>query len=271
MATGTPLPPADALTTDTVLPARAGRAGQPLRRWGRVLLVGAVVTACAVPAGDALAAGRGDRRPEPRPAPRPAAGSAPARHRAPDPAVTPSASPTSAVDPVAGGGTTGEEPLRRSGEDLRWWPWGPVVSGRLSRPVQGGWSTLVLQRGEITAVGAGTVTVTSPDGLTVVWTLTSSTRITGLGKGHGPGPKGPRSSSGEPTADPTAPPSPPPAADPAAGLAVHQRVGIWGNAAGEATTASFVVVRGTATPPPSPSPSASPPGSPPPTATSTIE
>ena len=244
---------------------------RPGRRWGRALLVGAVVTACVVPAGDAIAASRsGDHHPA-RPA-RPAAGPRPARRTPPataTPAVTPTATP--AADPVTGGGTTGEEPVRRNGEDVRWWPWGPVVSGRLSRPVQGGYSTLVLQRGEITAVGAGTVTVTSPDGLTVVWTLTSSTRITGLGKGHGPGPKGPRSSSGEPTADPTAPPSPPPAADPAAGLAVHQRVGIWGNAAGEATTASFVVVRGTATPPPSPSPSASPTGSPSPTASSTIE
>ena len=239
---------------------------RPGRRWGRALLVGAVVTACVVPAGDAIAASRSGSHHPARPA-RPA-GAHPARRTPPPatatPAVTPTATP--AADPVTGGGTTGEEPVRRSGEDLRWWPWGPVVSGRLSRPVQGGYSTLVLQRGEITAVGAGTVTVASPDGVTVVWTVSAETRITGLAPRRGPEPRPHAREATEPTptdsptdsptASPSASPSADPSTDPTAGLAVHQRVGIWGTAAGDVTHANFVIVR--PAPRPTPSPTATP-------------
>jgi hypothetical protein len=256
------------------------------RRWGRVLLVGAVVTAVAVPTTDALAAGR--HAPKPRPAagrhavaPKPPKAAKPKPDKPAKPAVDPA---VTAPDPVAGGGDTGVEPLRRTGEDVRWWPWGPVVSGRLTRPVKGGYQTLVLQRGEITAIGAGTVTVTSADGVVTVWTVTDRTKV--------PGPPVPRPrprtretdptstaptsteptstepTSTEPTSsEPTSTtPSTPPRPGPMSRLALHQRVGVWGTASGDTVTATFVIVRGTVPPagpgsstPPTPTDTSAPP------------
>jgi len=248
-------------------PTHRSPAHDPIRvgsRWGRVLLVGAVCTAVVIPASTALAAERSDHGQKPRPAAgavKPGRGALkkplpPVVH--PTTAPSPAASPSASFDTSTGGQATGEPP-KRDGEDLRWWPWGPVVSGRLTRPVQGGFSTLVLQRGEITAIGAGTVTVSSADGTSTVWTVTADTRVLGLPRTR---PHAREGSTPTDSPSPSASPSASPAADPTAGLAVHQQVGVWGPATGDGVRATFLVVHGSPAPPASPKPTDTPTSSP---------
>jgi hypothetical protein len=98
--------------------------------------------------------------------------------------------------------------------DLRGWPWGPIVHGQVTVDTRdGGVRTLTLQRGVVSAVADGSVTVVSPDGFTAVWTLGHDTRV--LLRGH---------------------------LGSATDLAVGARVGLTGTGSPDAPTATLVVV-----------------------------
>jgi hypothetical protein len=115
----------------------------------------------------------------------------------------PSGSPAA---PPIGAGT--------GGKGLRWWPYGNVLHGAFTvDSEEHGIVQLVAQRGTVTAVAAGAVTVTSSDGLVLTWATSSSTRVLPLGPRRG------------------------------AGLGVGAVVGVWGPGTPDAPTAAFVLVQ----------------------------
>lgn len=120
------------------------------RRWGRGLIVLAVAVVCAVPATDALAAAKG---------------------RAP--AAKPKPAATSRVDIAKQNASIdlGKEALRRG------WAWGNAIRGEVVTPGRKGLQTVQFQRGVVSDLTATTVVVTSADGVSITWTLSSATAV----------------------------------------------------------------------------------------------
>jgi hypothetical protein len=220
------------------------------RSWGRGLAVLGLVTLCAIPAGAAVAAGRGRAAQHRGTVSRVVK---PIAHRTATPVrrVKPLTPVTSSTDSSITTSTTSTAAKPRV-DDGRWWPWGSAVHGTLSVVGQDGvTSAVTLQRGAISAVTASTITVTSADGTNLTWTLDATTGVTGL----------PRQSrrqvpvvaaddvvtttsttdSTTETSTTTSSTSTAPAAASTTGLVVGQVVGVWGSG----TKAQSVIVHST--------------------------
>jgi hypothetical protein len=101
-------------------------------------------------------------------------------------------------------------------KDLPQWPFGPLLHGTFTVDiVEHGAVEAVAQRGVVTAVGDGTLTVTSSDGSAQTWTIGPSTHLV---------PVGPRRGRQAPSAVVGAP------------------VGVWGTGTASAATAVVVVL-----------------------------
>jgi hypothetical protein len=141
----------------TPVPSRNRIRRGPRRGVGRTLAVVSLATVCAIPTAGAWAAthvGASARKVVHKPV-RPAP--APARPKAPAGAVVT-------------------------------WPWGQALHGQLTVPAGTTTQSVILQHGSITAVTATTVTVTSTDGYTTSWTLTTATKVSGRPPARAPRP-----------------------------------------------------------------------------------
>ncbi len=204
----------------------------PRRRVVAALAAAGVAAALVVPAGAALAARSG-----------PAAG---AKHTA--------AGSHGGGEHGAGakggaedhGGPPPAPPLGApGGTALRWWPYGTVLHGSLTvQSREKGVVQLAIQRGTVTDVSPGSLTVKSADGVEITWTTSATTRIVPVTPGRGRGAK-------------------------RAPVTVGAQVGVWGPGAGDGPEAAVILLRttGKGGDGPSPSPSPSPTPSPEPTPT----
>jgi hypothetical protein len=190
------------------------------RHWARGLAVAGVVALCAAPATEALASSHGKQT-----------GTAGAKIS------------KAARDGKASKAGRAED--KAPTDEGRWWPWGTAAHGTLTLAGKAGaFQDVSLQRGVITAVTDSTVTIASADAYSQTWTLTGTTRITGLPhrRSHPVGAEavdpGTEPTTSTSTSTSTATSGSAPAAALTAGLAVGQEVGAWGSA----STAQFLVV-----------------------------
>ncbi|WBB78623.1 hypothetical protein O7606_20770 [Micromonospora sp. WMMD882] len=99
--------------------------------------------------------------------------------------VEPVAAPAPAASPTPGGGATSSEakPPKRAGERRRKSPArvllrrGALHGEAVVRAKDGGTRTVVVQRGEVTAIDGDSVTVKSTDGFTQTWSFGDDLRV----------------------------------------------------------------------------------------------